>query len=499
MSINRRTFLGRAALGAAALSASRMQFLRADEAPASQSPNEKIGFAIVGVGGRGGEHIDQFAGRPDVELKYLCDANEQQGEYRCGEIENKYGYRPKFVKDFRKVLDDPGVHALSTATPNHWHSLVSIWGMQAGKDVYVEKPVSHNVWEGRQAAMWSAKLGRICQCGTQSRSSPSLKEAVAFLRSGKLGKIQYAIGTCYKPRPSIGKLNQPLEIPAHLDYDLWCGPAEKRELFRPKLAYDWHWDFNTGNGDMGNQGIHQMDIARWFLGEQQLSPKVMSIGGRLGYDDAGDTPNTQVVYHDFAAAPLIFETRGLPQKDMDYKGGMDTYRGSQIGVIIQCEQGAVVVTSYSSAAAFDGDGKEIQKWSDDKEKLLMTKDHGNHFINFLSCVRSRKREDLNADILEGHLSSALCHTGGISHRIGAKMTGEQAAESIKSNARFSDSFARMAEHLKANGVDINAPAITVGPWIEMDPATERFKDNDAANALLTRPYREGYVVPECPA
>ena len=489
MAINRRSFLGHAAFGAAALSASRVAFLQAEETPASTSPNEKIGFAIVGVGGRGGEHIEQFAGRPDVELRYLCDANEQQGEYRCGEIENKYGYRPKFVKDFRTVLDDPGVHALSTATPNHWHSLVSIWGMQAGKDVYVEKPVSHNVWEGRQAALWAAKLGRICQCGTQSRSSAGLKEAVAFVQSGKLGKIQYAIGTCYKPRPSIGKLDKPLEIATSLDYDLWCGPAEKREIFRPKLAYDWHWDFNTGNGDMGNQGIHQMDIARWFLGESQLSPKVMSIGGRLGYEDAGDTPNTQVVYHDYSAAPLIFETRGLPQKDMDYKLGMDEFRGSKVGVIVQCEQGYVVVPSYSEAVAFDGDGKEIQKFQGG----------GEHFINFLDCVRSRKREDLNADILEGHLSSALCHTGAISHRLGAKMTREQVAESIKSNERFSESFTRMGEHLKANGVDIEAPAITVGPWIEMDPATERFKDNDAANELLTRPYRAGFVVPECPA
>lgn len=487
MSFNRRSFLGRAALGAAAVSASRVANLQAAEEPASKSPNEKIGFAIIGVGGRGGEHINEFAGRTDVDMMYLCDADEQQGERRCGEVEKKTGHRPKFVKDFREVLNDPKVHAVSTATPNHWHSLVSILAMQAGKDVYVEKPVSHNVWEGRQAAMWSTKLSRICQCGTQSRSSPSLKEAVAFVREGKLGKIQYAIGTCYKPRPSIGKLDKPLQIPAYIDYDLWCGPAEKRELFRPRLSYDWHWDYNTGNGDMGNQGIHQMDIARWFLGEQALSPKVMSIGGRLGYEDAGDTANTQVVYHDYEKAPLIFETRGLPKKDMNYKEGMDSYRGSTVGVIVQCEQGYVVIPSYSNATAFDNDGKELQSW----------KGGGNHFVNFLDCVRSRKRENLNADILEGHLSSALCHTGTISHRLGQKMTGEQALEAVKDNERYSDSINRMAEHLKVNGVDIESPSISVGPWLEMDSATERFLDNDAANALLTRPYRTGYVVPEC--
>ena len=492
MSINRRSFLGRAALGAAALSASRVVHLHAEDEPASKSPNEKIGFAIIGVGGRGGEHINEFAGRTDVEVKYLCDADEQQGEKRCGEVEKKTGYRPKFVKDFREVLNDPKIHAVSTATPNHWHSLIAILAMQAGKDVYVEKPVSHNVWEGRQAAMWSTKLSRLCQCGTQSRSSPSLKEAVAFVREGKLGQIQYAIGTCYKPRASIGKLDKPLQIPAYIDYDLWCGPAEKRELFRPRLSYDWHWDYNTGNGDMGNQGIHQMDIARWFLGEQQLSPKVMSIGGRLGYEDAGDTANTQIVYHDYAAAPLIFETRGLPKSGMDYKGGMDSYRGSQVGVIVQCEQGYVVIPSYSNAVAFDNDHKEVQKWSDKDRR-------GNHFVNFLDCVRSRKREDLNADILEGHLSSALCHTGTISHRLGAKLTGEQAVEAVKGNERLSDSMSRMGEHLKANGVNLDSPSISVGPWLEMDPATERFQDNDAANLLLTRPYRAGYAVPECTA
>lgn len=487
MSMNRRSFLGRTVAGAAAVSATQVEYLYSQDAPPSSSPNERIGFAIIGVGGRGGEHIAEFAGRMDVEVKYLCDADEQTGERRCGEVEMKTGHRPKYVKDFRQILDDPSIHAVSTATPNHWHSLISIWAMQAGKDVYVEKPVSHNVWEGRQAALWSTKLSRICQCGTQSRSSTGIKEAVAWVQSGKLGKIKYAIGTCYKPRPSIGKLDKPLEIPAYIDYDLWCGPAEKRELYRPRLAYDWHWDFNTGNGDMGNQGIHQMDIARWFLGENQLSPKVMSIGGRLGYEDAGDTPNTQTVYHDYAAAPLIFETRGLPQKNVDYKSGMDEYRGSRVGVIVQCEQGYVVIPNYSEAIAFDGDGKELQRW----------KGSTNHFVNFLDCVRSRKREDLNADILEGHLSSALCHTGAISHRLGAKMSREQIADSIKSNETYSDSFSRMADHLKANGVDIESSAITLGPWLEMDPMTERFVDNDDANSMLTRTYREGYVVPEC--
>ncbi len=490
MPASRRSFLRGTAMGSLALlGAGRTEYLHAEEEKQSKSPNEKIAIGLIGCGGRGGDHLSNYVSRSDAEITFCCDADEGRAQEAASAIEKKTGKRPKVETDFRRALEDKSLNCISTATPNHWHSLVAIWAMQAGKDVYVEKPVSHNVWEGRQAVNWARKLGRICQCGTQSRSSPSLKQGVEFVQSGKLGKILYAIGTCYKPRPSIGKLDKPLQIPASIDYDLWCGPAAKVDLYRPKLHYDWHWDFNTGNGDMGNQGIHQMDIARWFLGEKALSPKICSVGGRLGYDDAGNTPNTQIVIHDFEAAPLIFETRGLPKAKLNYKEGMDTYRGSTVGVIIQCEQGYVVVPSYSQATAYDNDNKEVGKWSGG----------GNHYDNFLKAVRSRQHTDLNADILDGHLSSALCHTGAISHVLGKKMTAEEAAAGTKSNPQWSDAFDRMAAHLKANQVDIEKPSLTVGPWIEMDPVAERFKDNSAANELLTRKYREPYVVPECPA
>jgi len=490
MPASRRSFLRGTTLGSLALlGAGRTEFLRAEEEKQSSSPNNKISLGLIGTGGRGGDHLSNFASRKDVEITYVCDADESRAQDAASTVEKKTGKRPKVAQDFRKLLEDNSLNCISTATPNHWHALVSIWAMQAGKDVYVEKPVSHNVWEGRQAVSWARKLGRICQCGTQSRSSSSLKEGVEYVQSGKLGKIQYAIGTCYKPRNTIGKLDKPLQIPASIDYDLWCGPAAMVDLYRPKLHYDWHWDFNTGNGDMGNQGIHQMDIARWFLGEKTLSPKICSIGGRLGYEDAGNTPNTQVVIHDYEAAPLIFETRGLPKEKMSYKEGMDSYRGSTVGVIVQCEQGYVVVPSYSAATAFDNDGKELKKWSGG----------GDHYANFLSAVRSRQHTDLNADILDGHLSSGLCHTGAISHLLGKKMTAEEAAAGTKSNPQWADSFERMAKHLRANLVDIDKPSLTVGPWIEMDVVAERFKDNSAANELLTRKYRPPYVVPECPA
>ena len=279
--------------------------------------NEQIRVAVIGLNGRGQSHMQGFRD----QLVAACDCDEAVLNQRTKDLDIE-----RFV-DFRKLLERKDIDAVSIATPNHTHSLIGVMAAQAGKDIYCEKPVSHNVWEGRQLSNAADKYGRIIQCGTQSRSSPSLKEAVEFVRNGELGKVKYAVGTCFKPRKGIGKLDSPLTIPSDVNYDLWCGPAEKRSLYRPRLHYDWHWDFNTGNGDMGNQGIHQMDIARWFLGYQTVSPRVLSIGGRLGYEDAGDTPNTQTVIHDYPGAPLIFETRGLPKakefQSNNWGGNMD--------------------------------------------------------------------------------------------------------------------------------------------------------------------------------
>ena len=492
MSLNRRHFLQHAAFGVtAAASLGKTEWLVGAQAPTSKSPNEKIAVAFIGVNGRGQDHIKGLAGRSDIEVRYVCDADEEVGQARAEGIAKMTGGKPpQFVKDMRKVFDDKSVDAITTATPNHWHSLTAIWAMQAGKDVYVEKPVSHNVFEGRQAVNASRKYGKICQTGTQSRSSPSLAEAVKFIREGNLGAIKYAIGTCYKPRKSIGKLDKPLEIPKELDYDLWCGPAAKVDLYRPRLHYDWHWDYNTGNGDLGNQGIHQMDIARWFLGEMELSPEIVSFGGRLGYQDAGDTPNTQVILHNYAKAPLIFEVRGLPKsKEFQDKGwgdNMDKYRGSGVGVIVQCEKGYLVVPSYTNVTAYGLDDQVIKTW----------KGGADHYENFLKAVRSRKHEDLNADILQGHLSSALCHTGNVSYQLGKKTTPYEIAETIKGNELLADSFNRMVEHLAANGVAVDQPILTQGEVLKMDGKAEKFIGNEAASHRLSREYRKPYVVEE---
>ena len=228
------------------------------------------------------------------------------------ETVGKKGQAVRGFQDVRELLACKDIDAVTIATPNHWHSLAAIWACQAGKDVYVEKPVSHNIFEGRQLVRAARKYQRMVQVGTQARSNPDLIEAVAWVRAGNLGKIQYARGTCYKPRMSIGKGGDG-PIPPGLDYDLWLGPAPKKPLTRKNLHYDWHWMYDYGNGDLGNQGVHEMDIARWFLGQAAVSPRVISIGGRLGYDDDGQTPNTQLVYHAYQGPPLVFEVRGLPK------------------------------------------------------------------------------------------------------------------------------------------------------------------------------------------
>jgi hypothetical protein len=254
---------------------------------------------------------------------------------------------------------------------------------------------------------------------------------------------------------------------------------------RKRLHYDWHWVWNTGNGDLGNQGIHQMDICRWFLGEMQLAPYVLSVGGRLGYIDDGETANTQIVFQGYAKAPLIFEVRGLPAKSDSNQ--MDVYKGGSVAAIIECENGHVTVPNYHSAIAYDKEGKEIKRWSDTGDN--------NHYANFLKAVRSRKAEDLHADILEGHLSSALCHTGNISYRLGVKKNPGEIREAIKADKGFQEAFDRMAQHLAANNVDITKDLLTLGVPLRMDPRSETFLGNPAANQMLTRNYRAPYIVP----
>ena len=472
---NRRVFLQQAA-GAAAACAVLPRIARADV-------NSQLRMAVIGFNGQGRSHINAYKDH----LVALCDCDLTVLGKAAEKFEKDNGRKVEQVQDFRRILDRDDIDAISTATPNHMHALITILAAQAGKDVYCEKPLCHGVWEGRQVVNAAKKHSRIIQCGTQARSSRAIKEAVEFVHSGKLGKILCVTGTCYKPRKSIGQLEKPLQIPDHIDYDLWCGPAAKVDLYRPKLHYDWHWDYNTGNGDMGNQGIHQMDVARWFHGAETLSPRVVSFGGRLGYDDAGNSANTQVVMHDYPECPLIFETRGLPKSNLDWGKGMDNFKGSQIGVIVQCEDGYVVSTaSYGECRAFDNNGEQIKRW----------RGGGSHHGNFLAAVKSRNAAMLNADALTGHLSSSLCHTGTISHQIGEPRSAKEIMESAGKNEHLRDAVDRMLKHLRANEVNVDEPVVTAGVWLEMDPQTEQFTNNSAANDMLHRADRKPFVVPD---
>lgn len=445
----------------------------------SRSPNEKLGVAVVGVKGRGQSHLGAFAGRKDTEILYICDVDREIGESRTQEVGKRQGGRtPKWEADLRKVLDDKRIDIVSIATPNHWHALAAIWAIQAGKDVYVEKPVSHNVAEGRRIVDAARKYQKICQTGTQSRSNPGISQTMEFLAAGKIGDVKVARGLCYKRRPEIGPKGE-YAVPASVNYDLWCGPAPMGPVTRKNFHYDWHWQWAFGNGDLGNQGIHQMDLARWGLGVKTLCKNVASYGGRYGYVDAGETANTQIVICDYGVKTLVFEVRGLETKP---------YKGAGVGVIFEGTDGYVVLPSYHTGVVFDKKGEKVTEFTGEAD----------HFANFMKAVRSRKITDLAADIEEGHLSSALCHLGNISYRLGTEASASEAAERLKaipSTDNNVETLERTLEHLEDNQVARSSLKVRVGLSLKVDPKTETFPGNSAANAMLTREYRAPFVVP----
>ncbi len=394
----------------------------------------------------------------------------------CKAVEEKNKPTPKAVQDLRHLLDDREVDAVSIATPNHWHALAAIWAMQAGKDVYVEKPVSHNVSEGRRMVEAARKYGRICQTGTQIRSMQGSRDAIEFIHSGQIGRVTLARGLCYKPRASIGKYPDS-PVPPGVDYDLWLGPAPVRPFNRNRFHYNWHWHWDYGNGDLGNQGIHQMDVARWALNKDTLPHSVLGLGGRFGYEDDGETPNTELTFYDYGDAHLIFEVRGLKT---------DPLKGAKIGNIIYGTDGYVVFSEYSVAVAFDNHDNAIRKFEGG----------GDHFGNFLDAVRSRRYMDLRADILEGHLSSALCHLGNISYRLGTLQPFNAKTKAFGDDKEAYETFGRFEQHLADNGIALQETSYRLGPSLKFNPRAENFGHNAQANALLTRPYRAPFVVPE---
>ncbi|QDV33534.1 Gfo/Idh/MocA family protein [Tautonia plasticadhaerens] len=441
--------------------------------------NDTINLAVAGLNGRGGAHVGEFSGMEGVRITHLVDPDIRTFDKRVKQVSDRSGNSPKTVQDIRQVLDDPDVHAVSIATPNHWHSLMAVWACQAGKDVYVEKPCSHNIHEGRVAVEAARKYDRIVQHGTQSRSSRSWAELAELSRSGKYGPLLVSRALCYKPRNSIGfKPTGP--APSEVDFSLWLGPAQDHPFHENLVHYNWHWFWDFGNGDIGNQGVHQMDIARWMIPGPTYPTRVVSLGGRFGYEDQGETPNTQITVMDYGDTQLVFEVRGLETGE---------YRGEKVGNILHFEEGTVA------------GGKFYPKGSDEAEPLVEVEvERGpgdGHFGNFIAAVRSRKKEDLNAEILEGHVSSALCHLANLSYRVGEPRSFDTVDEALGTDDVARETVGRMCEHLKDdNGLSLDGMQYRLGRNLRFDGDAERFINDPQADELLSRDYRAPFVVPE---
>ena len=429
--INRRHFLQGATSTAVAagLMSARKTFAASDT----------VRIGVVGVGGRGKDHIKGFGQQAGVEVVALCDVDEGILQERSSQLEKVSGKPVRCYSDMRKLFEAKDIDAVSFATPNHWHSLGGIWAMEAGKHTYVEKPCSHNVWEGRQLVNAARKYNRLCQHGTQGRSSAVLREAIQKLREGAIGDVYMARGLCYKWRPTIGKAGGPQATPPGVDYNLWCGPAPNKPLQRKKLHYDWHWQWDCGNGDMGNQGVHEMDMARWGLGVG-LPTRITGTGGHYMFEDDQQTPNTLICTFDYPEQKkmLQFETRHWVS---NYEGGFGASGENNVGVLFFGSEGYMEM-EYFGYRIFLG-----------KKREPGPKGTGNAdpWATFVAAIRSGKREDLGVDIEEGHLTSALCHLGNIAYRVRRS--------------------------------------------IQFDPAKEKILGDSEASALLTRDYRKPFVVP----
>jgi len=448
-------------------------------------PNEKIRVAVIGVNGQGGQHLGEWIANPDVEVVAVCDCDPAAYD-KHGKRFEKLDRKPDYEKDVRRLLDRNDIDAVSIATPNHWHALMAVWAMQAGKDVYVEKPCSHNVEEGRVITQWARKLGRMCQMGVQSRSMSGTRAMMEFVRSGQLGPVKAAHAVCFRRRDSIGLVDTPAPLPPGLDFDLWAGPAPKEVPIRSKLHYDWHWNHVTGNGDLGNQNPHEMDKCRWAIGQQTLPKKVVSIGGRLGYIDNGDVANSQVTIFQWDDAILISDVRGLPIKTPVTYGLKIPNPLDKACAIFYGSEGFVFAPNYTSGAAYDYDGHELAKWEGGS--------YQQHFANFVKAIKSRRHEDLHLDIEDGHLSSALAHLGNVSWALGEAVSPDTRPTLAATDAHAKASLDTFAAYVTENGVDLAKTQLKLGRELTLDPQTERSSDAEA-NALFTREYRQGYELP----
>ncbi len=443
--------------------------------------NEEIRFGVIGLGNRGKFHINRFGAQKGITLAAICDPDRQRLAAAAASIKAKFGNEPAQYTDVRKMIEQAQLDAVSVATMQYWHALPTIWACQAGKHVYVEKPLSHFINEGQMMVRAARKYKRLVQIGTQSRSTRSAIDTIAYIQKGELGKIKYVTAFANKPRTPIGKRSQPLPIPDSIDYDLWCGPADNGPVYRDRLQYDCSFTWDKGDGESCNQGIHEIDVARWLLNEPELPRRVISVGGRFAFNDAGDVPNTQIIYYDFPTAPVLYEVHNM--RESKVSGKAPTFRGCRTDVCAHCEGGYALIRS---GQVFNNKGEKIKSFSGGE----------NIFENFIAALRSGRQEDLATDIHEGHRSTTVTHMGNISYRIGKPAPQAKIRERIAGVKLFEDMFGRMVTHLKGHGIDVDAPTITLGEWLDIDSKNECFKNNDKANDIVKGTYRSPYQLPE---
>jgi predicted dehydrogenase len=409
------------------------------------APSDQIRLGVIGVRGRGLAHVEEFGSLKGCRIAAVCDVDAAMAERAAKTAEDKLGYRPRIYPDLRRVFDDTEIDAVSIATCNHWHALATIWACQAGKDVYVEKPASHNLHEGRQMIEAARKYRRLVQVGVQARSIEHYRRAFDLLHQGAIGKLYMAKVLCFKRRVSIGhKPDGP--VPPGVDYDLWLGPAPKRAFNPNRFHYNWHWFWDTGNGDIGNQCVHEVELARCGLGKTTLPIQVYSSGGKFVVDDDQETPNTELAICDYPDCRLVFEVRGwltggeasIEPENRNFMGIL--YFGSEGYLSLDCF-GFQMYLGEERRMAQSMRYVEPAPWWDHT-----------HMENFLAAVRSRRVEDLHCRIEEGHVSAAMVHLANISYRVGRSL--------------------------------------------KFDPETERFRGDPEADQYLSRPYREPFVVPE---
>ncbi len=435
---------------------------------------DNLSVAVVGTRGHGKSHIKNFMALDETEITYICDVDFALGDRAADEIGLKTGRRPRVRSDIREVLADPTVDVVSVATPHHWHALATIWALQAGKHVYVEKPLTHTFDEGLAVIAATEKYRRLVQHGTQLRSNTSLGAAAAFMQGGGLGDIEVVHCITHKPRTPIP--DKEPKVPASVDYDLWVGPAEMKPPERGGFHYHWHWFWDYGNGALGNNGIHRIDVARIGLGLEGLGDSVLTYGGRYGPPDSGETPNTSVTIHRFGDTWVVQEILGLPT---------EPHLGVSNGIIFYGTEGNI--TYHKGSAAITGQDGEVLKRFPGSQL--------NHIKGFVDAVKGNDPDLITGTVEEGHVSSALCHLGNISYLVGDDASDAEvtsAVDALGAPPMIRGLLEKVRANLNTNGASGD---LVLGQSLGLSKELSPIVGNAEASALLARKYREPYVVP----